>query len=333
MATIKDVAKDASVSIATVSRVINNSPKASKKSIEAVKNSMRKLGYRPNENARALVSKNSNTIGVLVGDISDPFFGVMTKAIDNVARANNKHILIGNGYHKADDERAAIELLINSRCDSLIIHSKALSDQELIDFANEVPGMMVINRIIPGLEARCVALDNFQGTYLATTFLIKKGHKEIAWICSDHNIEDSEQRKLGYLQALEDHQLTTNVALMEFAQPDAQGGEQAMSHLLQKKITFSAVLAYNDYMAAGALSILDEHEIKVPEQVSIVGFDNGLIAKFVKPKLTTVSYPIQLMAEQATKLSLAIVQGKKIETEQTLFSPTLIKRLSVANLV
>ena len=166
MATIKDVAKDAGVSTATVSRVVNNSPKASQKSVDAVKLSMRKLGYRPNANARALVNKNTHTIGVLVGDISDPFFGSMIKSIDTVARENNKQVLIGNGYHNANDERAAIELLINSRCDSLIIHSKALTDDELLSFAQEVPGMIIMNRVIPEIANRCIALDNFTGTYL-----------------------------------------------------------------------------------------------------------------------------------------------------------------------
>jgi len=329
MATIKDVAKDAGVSIATVSRVMNNSPKASKKSIQAVKESMQKLGYRPNENARALVSRNSSTIGVLVGDISDPFFGGMTKTIDDIARANNKHILICNGYHKEEDERAAIELLINNRCDSLIVHSKALSDAELIQFSIEIPGMVIINRVIPEIASRCVALDNFKGTYLATEELIRNGHEEIAWISSNHDIEDSHQRKAGYLQALIDNDITPKPESMEFEKPDAEGGEQAMNNLLSKNVNISAVLTYNDYMAAGVLATLHDNAISVPEQMSLIGFDDSPIAKLVQPKLTTVCYPIQLMAERATNLSLALANGEQIKTQEPLFNPTLIKRLSV----
>lgn len=130
------------MSVATVSRVINQSPKASKTSIAAVKSAMSKLGYRPNAAARALVSQSSNTIGVLVNDVSDPFFGTMVKAVDAVAHKNGKHILICNGYHTAQEERQSIELLINNRCDALIIHSKALSDEELIKFADEVPSLV-----------------------------------------------------------------------------------------------------------------------------------------------------------------------------------------------
>lgn len=333
MTTIKDVAKDAGVSTATVSRVVNNSPKASKKSVAAVKLSMHKLGYRPNANARALVKKNTDTIGVLVGDISDPFFGSMIKSIDTIARENNKQVLIGNGYHSAVDERAAIELLINSRCESLIIHSKALTDDELLKFAQEVPGMVLINRVIPEIADRCIALDNFTGTYLATDFLIRNGHKEIAWISSNHHIEDSEQRKQGYLKALAVHHLSANAEYFEFEQPNVEGGEKAMRNLLSKNLNITAVVAYNDYMAAGALSTLDDNNIKVPAQISIIGFDDGLIAQFVQPKLTTVRYPIELMAEQAIKLSLNLANGNKLNSNPlTLFKATLIKRLSVKSI-
>ena len=113
MATIKDVAKEAGVSIATVSRVINKSPKASQSSVDSVTKAMDKLGYRPNAAARSLVSQSTNTMGVLVSDVSDPFFGTLVKAVDTVAHEHGKHILIGNGYHDAEQERKAIELLIN----------------------------------------------------------------------------------------------------------------------------------------------------------------------------------------------------------------------------
>ena len=338
MATIKDVAKLAEVSVATVSRVINKSPKASQAAITAVTQAMQALGYRPNANARALVSQSTNTIGVLVGDVSDPFFGAMIKSIDNIARQHNKHLLIGNGYHNADSERNVIELLINSRCDTLIIHSKSLSNDELIAYTQEVPGMVLINRLIPEIADRCIALDNHRGSYLATELLIKHGHQHIGYICSNHDIEDTEQRKQGYLDALQAYQLTAPQSYIEYGTPDEDGGEIAMTNLLAKNQPITAIAAYNDYMAAGCLSVLEGNGLTVPNQMSLIGFDDGLIAKYLHPKLTTVRYPIQIMAEQATQLAFQLATAAQHSTPNTtksdssithMFVPTLVKRLSV----
>jgi LacI family transcriptional regulator len=330
MATIKDVAREAAVSTATVSRVINKSPKAGKAAILAVQTAMKKLSYRPNANARALVSKNTNTIGVLVSDVSDPFFGSVIKAVDQVARQNNKHLLIGNGYHDANAERDSIELLINSGSESLIIHSKALSDQELIDFAKEAPGLVLINRFIPEIAERCIAFDNFKGAYMATEFLIKNGHKHIAYINSNHNISDSHDRKAGYLSALQDHNLPSPANYTLEVHLSDEGGKAGMIELLSKNTPITAVLAYNDYIAAGVLAALEENNIDVPSQMSLVGFDNGLISRYVHPKLTTINYPIGLMAKQATLLSMKLANKEKYEPESNIFLPTLVKRLSVS---
>lgn len=332
MATIKDVAKEAGVSVATVSRVINKSPKASKSSIAAVTQAMSKLGYRPNAAARALVSQSTNTVGVLVGDVSDPFFGTLVKAVDNVAHEHGKHILVGNGYHSSEDERRAIELLINNRCDALVIHSKALSDEELQGYAKEVKGMVIINRHIPALAERCISLDNHKGAYLATEYLIRNGHKHIACIASSHKIEDSGQRIEGYLAALKDHKIDLSKAYIEYGEPNSDGGEIAMTNLLTKSLTITGVVAYNDYMAAGALSVLDENGIAVPQQVSMMGFDDGLIARYVHPRLTTVRYPIQMMAEKAARLALALAKGEQEESDTIIFSPTVVRRNSVERL-
>ncbi|WP_028025122.1 substrate-binding domain-containing protein [Enterovibrio calviensis] len=331
MATIKDVAKVAGVSVATVSRVINKSPKASDSSIEAVTHAMSKLGYRPNAAARALVSQNTNTIGVLVSDVSDSFFGTLVKAVDSVAHEHGKHILIGNGYHRAEEERNAIELLINNRCDSLVIHSKGLSDEELIGFAKEVKGMVLINRYIPELAERCISLDNYQGAYLATEYLIQHGHTKIACIASTHKIEDASQRIEGYLAALRDHDISLPNSYIEYGEPNGDGGELAMANLLTKSLDATGIVAYNDYMAAGALSVLDENNIKVPEQVSIMGFDDGLIARYIYPRLSTVRYPIQIMADKAARLALALASSEHADNESAIFAPTLVHRNSVAH--
>ncbi len=326
MATIKDVAKEAGVSIATVSRVINGSSKAGKSSIMAVNKAMTQLGYRPNAAARALVCQNSNTVGLLVGDVSDPFFGSLTKMVDGVVHQANKQLLIGNGYHRSEDERRVLELFMRNRCDAIVVHSKGLSDQELCEFAREIPNFVLINRFVPELANRCVFLDNFKGAYLATSYLIQQGHRHIGCLASCDKIEDAVQRVEGYIAALKDNGIALSRDYIEYNEPNSAGGEKAMMNLLSKSLKMTAMVTYNDYMAAGALSVLDENSILVPNALSIVGFDDGLIARYVHPRLTTVHYPIELMAEVATKLAL----NPAISSEITLcFTPTLVKRNSV----
>ncbi|MFA0054867.1 MULTISPECIES: substrate-binding domain-containing protein [Vibrio] len=333
MATIKDVAKEAGVSIATTSRVINNAPHTSETAIAAVKAAMEKLGYRPNANARALVSKSSNAIGVLVNDVSAPFFGSMIKAIDTVASEQEKQLLIGSGYHDATKERNAINLLINSRCESLVVHSKGISDEELVKLANEVPGMVLINRIVPDIENRCIALDNRRGSYIATEYLIKNGHKHIGYICSSHDIEDAHDRLGGYLDALKDHGIESNDEYIEYGEPDELGGEQAMVNLMAKNTDITAIATYNDYMAAGCLALLQENGVRIPEDMSVIGFDDGHIARFIYPRLTTIRYPIQVMANQAVKLSLQLASDEpKEQSEHKLFMPILVRRASVRSI-
>ncbi len=329
MATIKDVAKEAGVSVATVSRVMNHSSHASASTKLLVQNAMKKLGYRPNANARALVSQSTNTIGVLIGDVSDPFYGSMVKAIDSIAIQNGKHLLIGNGYHNADFEREVIELLINSRCESLVIHSKALSNEELIRFAKEKPSMVLINRYIAEIGERCIALDNYRGSFAAVDYLIKMGHRRIGYVCSNHDIEDTTQRKNGYLAALEANGIKHQPTFIEYSMPTEIGGEEAMTNLLSKNLDLTAVATYNDYMAAGTLSVLDENGYSVPDDISLIGFDDGIIAKYLSPKLTTMRYPIQMMAEKAVHLALKLASDSPITDEVRIYVPTMVRRMSV----
>lgn len=329
MATIKDVAKAAGVSVATVSRVLNKSPKASQASIHAVTEAMNALGYRPNAAARALVSQSTKTMGVLVSDVSDPFFGTLVKAVDTIARANGKHILIGNGYHNPNDERQALELLINNRCDALVVHAKGLSDEELIGYAKEVKGMVLINRYIPELAERCISLDNRKGAFLATEYLLRHGHRKIACIASSQDIEDTDERLQGYQAALSDYGIELPKSYIEYGPPNSDGGELAMTNLLAKSLEITGVVAYNDYMAAGALVTLEQNGIDVPNEISIIGFDDGLIARFVHPSLTTIRYPIEMMAERAAHLALALSRDDVIEEETAIFTPTLVRRNSV----
>ncbi|MGP3590748.1 HTH-type transcriptional regulator GalR [Vagococcus sp. WN89Y] len=329
MATIKDVARMAGVSVATVSRVINASPKASEASRQAVQSAMDALNYHPNANARALAQQSTETIGLVVGDVSDPFFGAMVKAVEQVASATGNFLLIGNGYHNEEKERKAIEQLIRHRCAALVVHAKILPDDELAALMQQMPGMVLINRIVPGFEQRCVALDDRYGAWLATRHLIQQGHTRIGYLCSNHAISDAEDRLQGYYDALRENGLPCNDRLVTFAEPDESGGEQAMTELLGRGRNFTAVACYNDSMAAGAMGVLNDNGIDVPREISLIGFDDVLISRYVRPRLTTVRYPVVTMATQAAELALALAENRPLPEVTHLFNPTLVRRHSV----
>lgn len=328
--TIRDVARVAGVSVATVSRALNHSSLVSPQTRVAVMQAVAELGYRPNANAQALATQNSETIGVVVMDVSDPFFGALVKAVDLVAQQHNKYLLIGNSYHQADKERHAIEVLLRQRCNALIVHSKSLSDHELIGFLESTPGMVLINRTIPGYAHRCVCLDNISGAVMATRMLLHQGHERIGYLASSHDIEDNDMRRAGWLQALTEQGIVAPDHWVGKGSPDMQGGEAAMVELLGRNLQLTAIFTYNDSMAAGALTALKDNGIVVPYQISVIGFDDIPMARYTDPQLTTIRYPVVSMARLATELALQGASGCEDPSATYCFMPTLVRRHSVA---
>lgn len=331
MITIRDVARQAGVSVATVSRVLNNSALVSQETREAVMKAVAQLGYRPNANAQALATQVSDTIGVVVMDVSDAFFGALVKAVDVVAQQHQKYVLIGNSYHEAEKERHSIEVLIRQRCNALIVHSKALSDEELAGFMEQIPGMVLINRVVSGYAHRCVSLDNVSGAVMATRMLLNHGHQRVGYLASSHQIEDNDMRREGWVKALAEQGIVAPDAWVGIGSPDMQGGEAAMVELLSRNQQLTAVFAYNDSMAAGALTALKDNGIAVPHHLSLIGFDDIPIARYTDPQLTTVRYPIASMARLATELALMGAAGKLDPEATHCFMPTLVRRHSVAS--
>lgn len=329
--TIRDVARRAGVSVATVSRVLNHSGAVSSQARQVVMQAVTALDYRPNANAQALATQQSETIGVVVMDVADPFFGALVKAVDRVAQEHSKYLLIGNSYHHEVQERHAIELLLRQRCGALIVHAKALSDGELASFMGSTPGMVLINRTLPGYAHRCVCLDNTSGALLATRTLLQQGHRRIGYLASSHQIEDNTQRLAGWRRALEEQGLTASDSWIACGTPDMQGGEAAMIDLLGRNLQLTALFAYNDSMATGALTALKDNGIAVPGQLSVIGFDDIPVARYTDPQLTTVHYPVAAMARLATEIALKSAAGYTDPEATHCFLPTLVRRHSVAS--
>jgi LacI family transcriptional regulator len=331
MSTIKDVARIAGVSIATVSRVVNNGPKVGKKTREKVTQVMIDLGYTPNANARALVTQKSTTIGVVIPDLTDPFFASLASGVDKIARDHNMQLLLSTAQQSAESERAAINLLIERRCQAIVLHSKKLSDAELISLCDKIPGLILIDRVIEDIKDKCVWLDNEEGGKIAARHLMSLGHKQVACISSKYQIEDPTLRLSGFSQEYNKAGIVINDAHIEYAEPNQQGGEIATQRLLASKEAFSAIFVYNDAMAIGAISTLEDNGYKVPQAISVIGFDDVLISRYSRPKLTTLHYPINEMAQQAALLSLDFSCKKsQLKGNGYKYIPRMVKRESTS---
>lgn len=323
----------ANVSPATVSRVINDGPKVGLKTRKHVKQVMDQLGYRPNINARALVNKKSTSLGLVLAELMDPFFATYANAIEKIAREQNTQLLMSSGSSDADSERRAINTLLDHRVTAMIVHSKFLDDKELIEFANQVPGFVLINRYIEQIQDRCVWLDNTIGGYKMAEYLYNLGHREVAVVSSDFDIEDRRDRLTGVKQFFNEKNIPLSDTNIVFAAPNQQGGEIAMRQLLTSAVNYTAVITYNDAMASGVMNILHDNNLDVPNDVSVIGFDDVIIAQYCRPKLSTMNYPIEHMASNAANLALKFAAGEKFEVEpQHKFIPTIVARNSTAKL-
>lgn len=331
MTTIKDVARVANVSVATVSRVINDGPKVGDKTRQKVKEIMNELGYRPNANARALVTNTNLTIGVIIPDVADPFFAALAHGVDKISRQNKIQLLISTSSVSKESEKNAIELLRQQQCRCIVFHSKKLSNQELSAYCEALPNLVLINRFIADYASRCVWVDNKEGGKIAARHLLSLNHKNIAYINSNYDIEDPKLRLAGFSEELELNGLHMLPELIVNCEPNYEGGEEAAQRLISSGKRFTSLFAYNDAMAIGAISTLEDNGYRVPRDVSVVGFDDVLFAKYARPKLTTLCYPIVAMAEEAAKLSLSLSNNKEHSTKPLKFLPLLIRRESAIN--
>ncbi len=330
MATIKDVAEHAGVSISTVSRVLNRSARVAQDKYDAVEKALIALNFQPNAAARALVGHRTGILGLLVNSFADPFFGAFMCGVQREATVNGMQVIAAEGYHHRDREERALRSLLARRCDALIIHALALPDQTLVELIGDLPAI-VVNRHIPAIADRCLWFDNFQAGYMATQHLLSKGHINIGWIGRDEDIADNRDRFAGFLQAMgESHGFTSGDLATACAEGSAAGGYRAAQQLLAKHPELSAILTYSDIMAGGCLRALNERNVRLPEQFSVMGIDDVYLGEYLYPQLTTIRYPIETIGQTAVRMAQAILQKQTVAIDHC-FQPTLVERASVCH--
>ncbi len=335
MPTIKEVSYHAGVSAATVSRVLNGTVPVASDTKKRVLDAIEKLNYQPNAFARGLVTNRSGGIGVVINEISSPYYSGIVRGIERVVEAAGMHLIVSSGHADAAFERKAASYLVQRRSDALILRLETLTDGELLSWLEgnlpaETP-IVIMGRNITELGERCIHLDNEKGGFLATQYLLEQGHRRIAHVAGPLAMKDSRDRLQGYRRALETAGLPYDEAYVVEADFKEEGGQRAAQRLLDRRLDLSAIFSANDQMAAGILHTLRAHGLNIPQDISLVGYDDVFIARYFYPALTTVQQPLEEMGQAAAHIALAALDQREAEVKRK-FEPRLIVRRSVKRL-
>ncbi|HEX2985148.1 MAG TPA: LacI family DNA-binding transcriptional regulator [Ignavibacteriales bacterium] len=334
--TINDIAEKVGVSVTTVSRVINQKTKKYRISSETEKLILKaadELGYRPNELARGLRLKRTHTLGMVVPDISNPFFSYVTHMIQKYASEAGYSLIVCNTNEDINTEMEQIELLRRKGVDGFIIMPVGIKHSHIKDLLIVNKPLVLLDRNVEEINANCVVIDNYKGSYEAVCFLIKNGHKRIAIIQGLPNTYTNNERLRGYKDALLDNGLPIDLSLIVGNDFRRENGYIETKMLLKMEDTPTAIFAFSDLITLGTLQALSEENIKVPDQMSLIAFDDIDFAPFLFSPLTCVRQPRELMGEAAVRLLIEELTAKgKVEKKTIELDPKLVIRDSVKHI-
>ncbi|WP_226038488.1 LacI family DNA-binding transcriptional regulator [Aquibacillus saliphilus] len=306
MTTIRDVAKCAEVSVATVSRVMNKNGYVSKEAEEAVLKAIKDLNYKPNSVARSLYHKTSKMIGLLIPDISNPFFPELARAVEDVALTYGYTVVICNTDDDSDKERHYIDALKQKYVDGLILATNQLTMEDYHDL--NIPLVMLDrsnNQSTPTVVSK-----NFEGAKEATELLISKGSRFIAHIRGPYQVKTADDRYLGFKEVVEDRGIAHVVVEAEF---NIKSSKQVTQELFDRYPTIDGIFASSDVMAAGVMKATKQLGKRIPEDVQLIGFDGIPLGEMLIPSLTTVTQPIYKMGTIAARLLIKQIEKQPLD--------------------
>lgn len=317
MANIREVAKRAGVSVATVSRVLNNSDLVSEETRERVLKAIKDLNYHPNLLGRNLRRLKTKMVLALMPNVSNPFYARVVKGIEDVAHKNGYNVMLCNTDSDPEREKAYLDLLKNKLADGVILMASVMGKDELTLLAENYPVVQCCE-YIEGAGASYVSIDNFSAAYKAVKHLINLGHRRIALITCKNDFISTRQRETGYRKALEDANIEFDENLIKYGDYSFKSGMRAARQLLSLEEKPTAIFAISDIMAIGAIKALKEEGFKAPEDVAVVGFDDISFASMYDPALTTVSQPKYDLGCIAMEVLLKHIEGE-LEDPQRIF--------------
>ncbi len=325
-ATMKDVARLAGVSVSTVSRVINDTVPVEPETRERVLSAIRDTDFRPNLLARGLRSKSGNLIGLLVPDILNESFALMSKYAEEFAERAGFALIIGNTNNDPDKEERFIRDLVRRHVDG-IIFSRVSDESRILQIIKEsrIPSV-IIDRSLEQEDVPTVVMDNHSAGVMAAEHLLSLGHRRFACITGPMNIAIVRERFLGFQETVNRRGASIPESCVYEGNFKYEAGSRAIEQLGRQKEKFTALWAHNDLMALGALNELQRQGKRVPEEVSLVGLDNISISKMVAPALTTIGQPFREMCGSAVDIILRIRRGEKIPQLRVTLAPELFFR-------
>jgi len=330
--TMKDIARRAGVSIRTVSRVVNAQGEISDETMRHVQALIDEMGYRPNQMARGLVSKRSNSIGLVVPNISNSFYPEIAQAVQFAARARRHNMLLCSHENSADEQQLILESLESQGVDGIIIFPARNSNDKLIRFAEKYVGcVVVVNHTIDHPKLSLVQANIEHGAYQAVDYLVHKGHTRIGMINALRSPEDRRWREKGFTKGMMDNGLSFPECYLvpgDVAESDIDGGEIAALTLLTQNPEVSAIFCYNDMMAIGAIRACQKLTRRVPDACAIVGFDDIAMATIVQPALTTMRIDKTELGSSATLQLLAMLQSDNLNHGNIVLETVLVIRQS-----
>jgi LacI family transcriptional regulator len=331
MATIKDVAALAGISYTTVSHVVNNTRPVSKDVRIKVEEAIKTLDYVPSAVARSLKAKTTATIGLLVPNSLNPYFAELARGIEDYCERNGYCVILCNSDDNPQKQRSYLRVLLEKRIDGLIVASAGGDSSLAQGLAGVRTPMVIVDRGLEGVDADLVRIDHEYGAYLATRHLLELGHRDIATISGPATTSVAQMRLSGFCRALKDAGVEVPRERMLESDFTSTGGYNAAAILLAQNPP-SAIFAGNDMIGIGVLRAAAERNIRVPTQLSVIGFDDIQMSRYVYPALTTVGQSILQLGEMAAEVLLRRIATPDLATEQRIVTPSIVVRESTAPL-
>ena len=331
MKTVVDVARLAGVSVSTASRVLSGRGYASKMTRQRVLQAASELGYVPNQVARSLRLNRTKLIGLLISDVENTFYSIIAKNVESVAKAEGYHVVLCNSNDDPEEEKGYLNLLEMMKVDGLIITPTAANQNILEGLKLRNIAIVQIDRMVEGFQADTVLVDNEAGAVSVVSHLIEAGHKRIGILCGSLEVTTGKQRLAGYTLAMKEHNIPFNPDLVRSGSFKHDHAVDDVNSLLDVIPAPTAIFAANNILAEACLSVFASRALRVPEDISLVAFDDINWMSIKKPLITTVHQPIAEMAKSAAKLLLRRLQTlEEMSPTIMIFQPTLITRDSVA---